>query len=298
MRVALTGSSGLIGSALTQHLRGSGAEVVQLVRRPPRSPSERQWDPDSLTLDPDVLADCTAVVSLHGAGIGDRRWSTAYKMEVLTSRTHGTTAIAHALATLAADGVRIRWVSGSAVGFYGDRGEESLDEGSEPGAGFLADVVRAWEGATAPAKEAGVPVAHARTGIVLSRSGGAMAPLLRMLRLGVGGPFGRGRAWWPWITLPDEVAAISHLIENPDITGPVNLVAPELSRQGAVVKAIAAAMHRPAIVPVPPLALRIVMGEFAGDILASQRVTPGVLLGSGFSFTHPDLASMAQWLTA
>jgi uncharacterized protein len=298
MRVAITGSSGLIGSALTQHLEGRGAEVVRLVRRTPREDRERSWDPDSQVLDPDVIADCDAVVSLHGAGVGDKRWTASYKRTVLTSRTHGTTAVARALATLAERGQRLRWVSGSGVGFYGDRGEEPLDESSTAGTSFISEVVRAWERTTAPASEAGVPVAHIRTGIVLSREGGAMAPLLLMARFGLAGPFGRGRAWWPWITLHDEVRAIHFLLEHPEVTGPVNLAGPVAARQGEVVKAVARAMHRPAVVPVPPPALRVVMGEFAGEILASMRVSPAVLLGHGFSFDHETAKDAADWVTA
>ena len=293
MRVAITGASGLIGSGVSQHLRVSGADVVHLVRRAPSAAHERRWDPDSGRLDIDVIADRDAVVSLHGAGIGDERWTPAYKQQLLTSRTQGTSAIGSAVATLAQLGHPIRWVSGSAVGFYGDRGDERLEESSAPGAGFLSELVQAWERATIPAQEAGVSVALARTGIVLSPDGGAMRPLLRVLRLGVGGPFGRGRAWWPWITLTDEVRALAFLLDHPEITGPVNLAAPGEARQGEVVKAIASALHRPALFPVPPPALRLVVGEFAGDILASQRMVPAVLLDAGFTFTHPDLESGA-----
>lgn len=297
MRVAITGASGLIGSALTQHLRQGGAEVVHLVRRAPKAVHERQWDPDSKRLDVETIADCDGIVSLHGLGIGDKRWTPEYKMLLLTSRTHGTTAIAGALAMLAEAGHRIRWVSGSAVGYYGDRGEEVLTESSDRGSGFLSELVQAWERSTEPASEAGVPVAYARTGIVLSRGGGALEPLLRMIRFGVGGPFGRGRAWWPWVTLNDHVRALTFLLENPQITGPVNLASSGEARQGQVVRSLASAMHRPALVPVPPPALRIVIGEFAGDILSSQRMRPEVLLGSGFTFEQPDVESAARWVT-
>jgi uncharacterized protein (TIGR01777 family) len=297
MRVAISGSSGLIGSALTHRLRERGDEVVHLVRRPVRESHERQWDPDSKRLDPQVLADCDAVVSLHGAGIGDKRWTPSYKREILTSRTHGTTAIASALAELADRGQRARWVAGSAVGFYGDRGEETLDETSPAGEGYLPEVVTAWERATGPAEAAGVPVAHIRTGIVLSPDGGALGRLLPLLKLGVGGPFGRGRSWWPWITLHDQVRAMEYLLEHQDITGAVNLAGPEEARQGAVVSAIARAMKRPAIVPVPPPALRLVVGEFATDILSSQRVVPRVLDDHGFAFDHATVADAAAWLS-
>ena len=297
MRLAIRGSSGLFGAALPRHRRERGDEVVHLVRRPVRESHERRWEPETEHLDPQVLADCDGVVSLHGVGIGDKRWTPAYKREILTSRTHGTTAIATALAELADQGKRRRWVSGSAVGFYGDRGEESLDETSPAGEGYLPEVVTAWELATEPAESAGVPVAHIRTGIVLSPEGGALKPLLLLLRFGLGGPFGRGRAWWPWVTLHDETRAIAHLLDHEDITGPVNLAGPEEARQGAVVTAIARAMHRPAIVPVPPPALRVVMGEFADDILSSQRVHPRVLTEHGFTFDHAAVADAAAWIT-
>ena len=296
MRVAITGASGLIGSALTQQLRDGGADVVHLVRRSPDAEHEREWDPDSRRLNVETIADGDAVVSLHGAGIGDRRWTESYKKELLTSRTNGATALASALAVLAEHGHQVRWVSGSAVGYYGDRGEEILTEDSPAGTGYVADLVRAWEQATDPARRAGVPVAFARTGIVLSSDGGAMAPLLRMLKLGLGGPFGRGRAWWPWITLEDEVRALAFLVGQPEVTGPVNLAAPGEARQGDVVRAIARAMNRPALLPVPPPALRLVVGEFAEDILASQRMRPGVLLEQGFTFEHADLSTAAAWL--
>lgn len=297
MRVAITGASGFIGSALTSHLRAGGAEVVHLVRRAPKDDHERQWNPDSRRLDLETIADCDAIVTLHGAGIGDKRWTPSYKKTLVTSRTHGTSAVAAALATLAEGGHRVRWVSGSAVGYYGNRGEEVLTESSGPGSGFISELVQAWEGATAPAAEAGVDVAHARTGIVLSPRGGALAPVMRMIRFGVGGPMGRGRAWWPWITLHDQVRALSFLLENPEVTGAVNLASPGEARQGEVVRAIAAAMHRPALLPAPTPALRLVLGEFAGEVLSSQRLHPAALLEHGFVFEHADLDSAARWVT-
>lgn len=297
MRVAITGASGFIGSALTQHLRESGAEVVHLVRRSPRAAHERAWDPDSKTLDVATIADCDGIVTLHGAGIGDKRWTPAYKMQLVTSRTHGTSAVAAALASLAGAGHRIRWVSGSAVGYYADRGEEVLTESSPPGTGFISELVQAWERATEPAAQAGVSVAYARTGIVLSPNGGALEPVLRMIRFGVGGPFGRGRAWWPWITVHDHVRALAFLLANPQITAAVNLASPGEARQGEVVRAIAAAMRRPALLPVPPPALRIVLGEFATEVLSSQRLHPDVLLERGFVFEHAELGAAARWVT-
>jgi NAD dependent epimerase/dehydratase family enzyme len=312
-RVALTGSSGLIGTSLVAALRVRGDEVVRLVRRPPRAADEVQWDPSSRHLDPAAIDGVDAVVNLAGAGVGDHRWTPSYKREILTSRTDST----HAVATAIADtGRPVRLVSGSAVGFYGDRGEERLTEGSDPGEGFLADVVRAWEAAAEPAVSAGAPTAFARTGLVLAplddpsgllvkidstgllvaTEGGAAGPLLRAARLGLGGPLAGGRQYWPWITLPDEVAALLHLVDHPEITGPVNLAGPSPSRQKVFAKALGSALHRPAVLPIPGFALHIALGEFASDILGSQRVLPEVLERSGFVHRHADLESAVGWL--
>jgi uncharacterized protein (TIGR01777 family) len=294
MRVAVTGASGLIGTALTTHLRTRGDEVVSFVRRRPRSPAERPWEPTPGGMDPAHLADIDAVVHLAGAGVGAKRWTAAYKKKILHSRVDGTTAVAEAIA--AADRP-IRLVSGSAVGFYGDRGDELLDESSAPGIGFLADVVRAWESATAAAAESGAPVACIRTGLVMAQDGGAFEQLVTLARLGLGGPLGNGRQWWPWITLPDHVRAVAHLLDRPEITGPVNLVGPAAATQRDVATAIARAFHRPALLPAPAIALRAALGEFAEDILGSQRATPGVLTRTGFRHEHPTLFTAVDWLT-
>ena len=294
-RVAVTGSSGLIGAALVAALRERGDEVVQLVRRAPRAPDEVRWEPSGRRLDPAVLDGVDGVVNLAGAGVGDRRWSPTHKRDVLASRTDSTTAVATAVA--AADHP-VRLVSGSAVGYYGDRGDEELTEASPAGTGFLADVVLAWEAAAGPAVDAGASVAFVRTGIVLAREGGAMKPLLRMARLGLAGPLGSGRQFWPWITLPDQVAAILHLLDRPDVTGPVNLAAPAPARQRDIVAALGRALHRPAVLWAPSPALRVVLGEFAGEILGSQRIVGDVLRDSGFGCTHPDLDAAVRWLVA
>ncbi|MBM6404080.1 TIGR01777 family oxidoreductase [Phycicoccus sp. CSK15P-2] len=294
-RVAVTGSSGLIGSALVAALRERGDEVVRLVRRAPSGADEVRWDPASRYLDPTVLDGVDAVVNLAGAGVGDRRWTPSYKHEILASRTDSTTAVAGAVAAM--DGP-VRLVSGSAVGYYGDRGDEELTERSAPGAGFLADVTRAWEAATQPAVEAGAPVAVVRTGIVLARKGGAMDRLLTLARLGLAGPLGSGRQFWPWITLPDTVGALLHLVDHPEVTGPVNLAAPSPARQREVVAALGRALDRPALLPAPSPALRLVLGEFAGEILASQRVVGEALAAGGFACTHTDIDSAAAWLVA
>ena len=292
-RVAVTGSSGLIGSAVVAALRERGDQVVSLVRRAPRTADEVQWDPSARRLDPAALDGVDGVVHLAGAGVGDKRWSPSYKREILASRTDGTHAVASAVA--AADHP-VRLVSGSAVGYYGDRGDEELTETSAPGSGFLTDVVLAWEAAAQPAVDAGASVALARTGIVLSRRGGAMDRLLTLARLGLAGPLGSGRQFWPWITLPDEVGAILHLLDRPDVTGPVNLAAPHPARQREIVAAIGRALHRPAVLPAPSFALRIVLGEFAGEILGGQRIVGDALKASGYTCVHDDLDAAAHWL--
>ncbi len=290
--VAVTGSSGLIGTALVQHLRGRGDEVLRLVRRPPQGPDERQWDPSSRRLDPAALDGVSAVVHLAGAGLGEHRWTPAYRSAILTSRTDSTDAVASAVA--AADHP-VRLVSGSAVGFYGDRGDEELTEDSAPGEGFLTEVVRAWEAAAGPAVDAGASVAFSRTGIVLSPRGGALAPLLRLARFGLAGPLGSGRQFWPWITLQDAVRALAQLVDLPELTGPVNLVGPEPARQKDLARALGRALRRPAVLPAPGFALHAVVGEFADDILSSQRVVGRRLRDSGFSYAHPDLDRAVAW---
>ena len=291
-RVAITGASGLIGSALSAFLRARGDEVVHLVRREARTPTEVSWDPATRTLRPADLSGLTAVVHLAGAGVADHRWTAAYKREILASRVDGTATIAAALAELQEPVVL---VSGSAIGAYGDRGDEILTEDSLSGQGFLADVVRAWEAATEPAQDAGLRVAHARTGIVLTPDGGAMARVLPLARFGLAGPLGAGRQYWSWITLHDELRALGHLIDQ-DISGPVNLVSPQPLRQVEAMRALGAVLGRPALLPAPAFALKAVMGEFAGEILASQRVVPSVLTASGFVFDHDTIETAMRWL--
>jgi len=291
-RVAITGASGLIGKALSAFLTARGDHVVHLVRREPVSALEIGWDPRSRTLNPDDLSGLNAVVHLAGAGVGDHRWTTAYKHEILASRVTGTETVATALADL---GEPISLVSGSAIGAYGDRGEETLTEASDRGQGFLADVVRDWEAATTAAQEAGLRVVHARTGLVLDPGGGAMKRVLPLARLGLAGPLGSGRQYWSWITLHDEVRALAHLIDQ-DLRGPVNLVSTQPLRQAEVMKALGAQLGRPALLPAPALALKLALGEFAGDVLASARILPSVLTASGFVFDHDSIESAMRWL--
>ncbi|MDN5797777.1 MAG: TIGR01777 family oxidoreductase [Intrasporangium sp.] len=296
-RVAVAGSSGLIGGALCRHLLGRGDQIVRLVRRPAAAPDEVRWSPSSGYLPPDALAGVDALVNLAGIGINARRWTGAHKAAIERSRVDATGAVAQTLARLQERMQRpVRLVNASAVGFYGDRGDEVLTEASHGGADFLSGVVARWEDATRPATAAGVPVAVIRSGLVMTPDGGAFRPLLRLTRLGLAGPLGSGRQWWPWITLVDEVRAITHLLDHPELTGPVNAAAPEPHRQQEIAQALAGALHRIALVPAPRPALRLVIGEFADRILDSQLVEPQQLLASGFTFEHPDLASAVTWL--
>ncbi|WP_372406994.1 TIGR01777 family oxidoreductase [Streptomyces luteireticuli] len=292
MRIAITGSSGLIGSALVRSLEADGHRVTRLVRRAPRSADEVRWDPMTGRLDPGALAGCTAVVHLAGAGIGDHRWTAAYRREIRDSRVLGTTAVAQAVAAL--DAPPSVLVSASAIGVYGDGGSGTLDEDSPPGEGFLADVCREWEAATAPAAEAGVRTVLARTGLVVSRHGGAWKRLFPLFKLGLGGPLGNGRQYWSFIALRDHVAALRHALATQTLTGPVNLTAPLPVTNREVARVMGRVLHRPALLPAPAPALRLALGGMAAEVLASQRVLPGRLLGSGFEFAHPDIESAVR----
>lgn len=292
MKVAVTGASGLIGSALVAHLRARGDEVRTLVRRAPRQPGEVRWDPAAGDVDLEGLAGIDAVAHLSGAGVGDRRWTEDYKRLIRSSRVDSTRTIAQAMAAL--DPRPRVLVSGSAMGFYGDRGDEELTETSAAGEGFFPDVVTAWEAAADPAREAGIRVAHTRTALVMARKGGAFGRMMPLVRLGLGGPLGSGRQWWSWLTLHDDVRARAFLLDN-DVSGPVNLSSPQPLRQRAIASALGRAAHRPAVLPVPAFALRLALGEFANDVLASDRLRPAALTEAGFTFDHPDIDTAARW---
>lgn len=293
MRIVVTGSSGLIGSALVPALRASGHDVVRLVRRAPSAPDEVRWDPSAGQLDAATLGNVDGAVNLAGAGVGDRRWTDDYKQVILQSRLTATRTLVGALTAMdPRPGVL---VSSSAQGIYGDRGDEKLSEASPPGDGFLAEVARSWEDAAAPATEAGIRVVHPRTSLVMSRNGGAFQPLVRLIRLGLGGTLGNGRQWWSWITLPDAVAALRFMLESP-LTGPVNLSSPEPATNRDLTAAIATAFHRPALLPAPGFAMRAALGEFAQEILTSARLEPAVLRQAGFGYAHPGVRQAARWL--
>ncbi len=289
MRVAVTGSSGLIGSALCARLEGLGHEVTRVVRHPSSDGNRTTaWDPDRGTIDAQSFEGLDGVVHLAGAGVADHRWTAARKQVVLESRTRSTALLSRTLAGLKNPPPVL--VSGSAIGFYGDCSDETVTEEHGPGSDFLASVCQRWEAGAAPASEAGIRVAFARTGLVLATNGGALPKLLRLFRLGLGGRFGRGTQWWSWITLDDEVAALVWLLEHGH-DGPVNLTAPGPVTNREFTRVLASALSRPALLPVPRFAPGVVLGtELASSLLfTSARVRPAVLEAEGFVFTGPQL---------
>ncbi|MFF9348735.1 TIGR01777 family oxidoreductase [Streptomyces sp. NPDC014734] len=286
-RIAVTGASGLVGTALVRSLRADGHEVVRLVRRPARSGDEVEWDPRRRYVDVAGLVGCDAVVHLAGAGVGDHRWTAAYKREIRDSRVLGTTAVAEAVASL--DVPPKVLVSGSAIGYYGDTGDRAVDESAPAGEGFLPSVCVEWEAATAAAQEAGVRTVHARTGLVVGRAGGAWGRLFPLFRAGLGGRLGNGRQYWSFIALHDEVAALRHLLDTDSVSGPVNLTGPDPVTNAEVTAAMGRVLHRPTVLTAPAPALRLALGDFAEDVLGSQRVLPGRLLDSGFVFAFPGI---------
>ncbi|WP_345651676.1 TIGR01777 family oxidoreductase [Streptomyces tremellae] len=287
MRIAVTGSTGLIGTALVRSLRADGHEVVRLVRRAPAGPDEVRWDPGLQRVDAAGLRGCGAVVHLAGAGIGDRRWTAEYKRRIRDSRLLGTSALAEALASL--DEPPRVLVSGSAIGYYGDTGDRAVDESAPPGYGFLPTLCVEWEAAAAAAQEAGIRTVFPRTGLVVARGGGAWGRLFPLFRAGLGGRLGDGRQYWSFIALHDHVAALRHLIDTEALEGPVNLTAPEPVTNREVTAAMGRVLRRPTPLPVPAAALKLALGELSGDVLGSQRVLPRRLLDSGFTFAFPTV---------
>ncbi len=289
MQLAVTGASGLIGTALTRSLRASGHAVRPLVRRPSDDPDAVRWDPAAGTIDDGALDGVDAVVHLAGAGIGDKRWSAGRKREILDSRTDGTGLIARTLAGMSTPPAVL--VSASAVGYYGGPGDEVVTEQSAPGDDFVAGVVQAWEAAAQPAVDAGIRTVFLRTAPVLARHGGILPRMALPFRLFVGGRLGSGRQWMSWISLDDAVGAIRFVLEHDELSGPVNVTAPEPVTNAQMAAAIGAALHRPSAIPVPAFAPRLVLGREMADLLlfVSQRVRPAVLIDAGYRFTHPDV---------
>ena len=294
MKIVISGASGLIGTQLVTTLKSSGHEVVQLVRRTAGA-GQIMWDPKSGKLDPASLEGCDAVIHLSGAGIGDKRWSDAYRREILVSRTATTLLLANTIASLQRK--PSVFLSGSAIGIYGARGDEQLTETSAHGTGFLADVCEQWEAAAKPAIDAGVRTVFLRTGIVLSPKGGALKKLLPLFRLGIGGKFGNGKQWQSWISMDDEVASIIHLL-TANVSGAVNLTAPQPVTNAEFTKVLARVVKRPAIVPVPTFAPKILLGGELADALlfTGQRVMPQALTASGYVFKHSTLESALRSL--
>jgi uncharacterized protein len=288
VRVVITGSTGLIGTALAADLRGDGVQVRRLVRRPALVADEVRWDPAAADggLDPAALDGADAVVHLSGAPVGDARWTPARKAELRASRIASTAALVHAILAGPSPPVLI---AASAVGWYGDTACNEVDESAPAGNGFLADLVRDWESAAAAAVTADVRVVSLRSGIVLSSRGGMLPRLLLPFRLGLGARLGPGEQYLSWVTLADHVAAVRFLLGRADISGPVNVTAPTPVSNAAFTTALAAALHRPAALRLPAGALRLALGEMSAELLGSCRAVPARLTEAGFSFSYPEI---------
>jgi uncharacterized protein (TIGR01777 family) len=281
-RIAVTGASGLIGSALVGHLKSQGHSVQRLVRRTPISSDEVQWDPQTGFVDLEPLNGVDAVIHLAGVGVGDKRWNKKYKAEILNSRLLGTTAIAAAVAELQPQ----VFISASAIGWYGESGNRAVVENDRYGDDFLATVCREWEAAAD--LSGSVRTVKLRTGLVLDPTGGALGKMLPLFRFGLGGKLGNGKQWWSWITLHDQIRAIVFALENP-ISGPINVTTPNPVTNQEFTSALARAMHRPALFPAPAFALKIALGGFSSEVLGSKRVIPQVLQEAGFVWDYPHI---------
>ena len=293
--IAIAGSSGLIGSALVAALRTADHRVLRIVRRPPANRDELQWNPGSGDFDPASLEGVDAVVNLCGAGVGDKRWSGAFKQTLRDSRIDPTEVIVEAVVEA---GVPVL-VNASAVGYYGDTGGRIVDESAAPGKGFLAQLCVDWEAATRPARDAGVRVALARTGLVLAPAGGVLSRLRPLFALGLGGRLAGGHQYMPWISLEDQIRALLFAINNDDISGPVNFTGPAPVTNADFTAALARALRRPAPWLVPGFALRTLLGEFAEEgLLGGQRAIPAVLERAGFAFHHNTIGEALAYATA
>ncbi len=287
-RIAISGSSGLIGTALVGHLKSEGHTVQRLVRRAPVAPDEVQWDPQTGYVDLTALEGVDAVIHLAGVGVGDKRWTKKYKSKILNSRLMGTTAIAKAVAELKPQ----VFISASAIGWYGESGNRAVVESDRVGDDFLAAVCREWEAAADLAGD--VRTVKIRTGLVLDPTGGALGKMLPLFRLGFGGKLGSGKQWWSWITLHDQIRAIVFALEN-KISGPVNVTSPNPVTNQEFTSALARALHRPAVFPAPAIALKIALGGFSTEVLGSKKVIPHVLQEAGFTWDYPHITeALAQ----
>ncbi len=288
-RIAVTGASGLIGTALVGYLKSQGHTVQRLVRRPAVSAEEITWDPIAGTVDMDALAGVDAVIHLAGAGVSDKRWTKKYKNEILNSRLLGTTTIAKAVAIVKPQ----VFISASAIGWYGESGNRAVVETDRVGDDFLAAVCREWESAADLAGD--VRTVKLRTGLVLDPTGGALGKMLPIFRFGLGGKLSNGKQWWSWITLHDQIRAIAFLLED-KISGPVNLTSPNPVTNSEFTAGLARAMHRPALFPVPAFALKVVLGGFSSEVLGSKKVMPQALTEAGFTFDYPHISSALEKL--
>ena len=288
-RIAISGSSGLIGTALVGHLKSEGHTVQRLVRRAPVAADEVQWDPKTGFVDLAPLAGVDAIIHLAGVGVGDKRWTKKYKSEILNSRLLGTTTIAKAVAELKPQ----VFISASAIGWYGESGNRAVVETDRVGDDFLAAVCREWESAADLAAD--VRTVKIRTGLVLDPTGGALGKMLPLFRLGFGGKLGSGKQWWSWITLHDQIRAIVFTLENP-ISGPVNVTSPNPVTNQEFTSALARALHRPALFPAPAIALKIALGGFSSEVLGSKKVIPHVLTEAGFTWDYPHITEALNQL--
>jgi uncharacterized protein len=289
MKIVITGSSGLIGSALVRDCEKKNFEVVKLVRRAPKQENESQWDPVKGIVDLNVLEKATAIVNLAGAGVGDRRWSKKYKKLILDSRVNSTETLANAIVNLKTP--PSVFVSGSAIGFYGDTADVAVDENANLGEGFLSDVVFNWEYAAQRVRSNNIRVVHPRTGLVMSKRGGLLKKILPLFKLGLGGKLGNGKQYWSYISLEDEIRAIHHVIDDVRLTGGVNFTNPNPVTNAEFTKSLSSVVNRPAFLKVPSLALKIALVEFSIEALGSSRILPSKLKAAGFKFNQPDILS-------
>jgi uncharacterized protein (TIGR01777 family) len=296
MRVLISGASGLVGTEVTRQLRAEGHEALRLVRRKPIASDEVEWNPATGFLQEGIMETIDAVVNMAGATTGKIPWTSKYKEEIVNSRIDSTRTLVKAMQS--AKHRPSVLVSGSASGFYGDSGEKILNESAPKGVGFLSDLAHAWEQEALKAPTE-VRVVLARTTMVMSRKLGALGRLLPLIKLGIGGPLGSGKQWWAWISLPDEAAAIIHLIKTESAKGAYNLTAPEPATCGQIVKALAKDLNRPSLIAVPSFALKMLIGEAAIELLlCSQNMTADRLLATGFKFQHPTLRQASAWVTS
>lgn len=297
MKVLIAGSSGVIGSALAGELSNNGHTVHRLVRRTAKEPNEISWDPYNHTIDLENLEAFDVVVNLAGESIASSRWTANKKNHILTSRVEATRFLSETLSKLSKPPATL--LNASAIGYYGSRGTELVNEQSLPGASFLSTVCRAWEDATQAAQSAGMRVVKLRTGVVLSLNGGALQRMIMPFKLGLGGRLGSGNQYMSWISQRDEIAAIMYCITSQSINGPVNLVAPHAVTNAEFTRILAEALSRPAIFPAPALVLKLMLGEMAEELLlGGARVTPGKLLAAGFKFQDPELKAALRNILA